>query len=290
VAGTGNFVRMHYLPATFLVLLAAYLGLCLFYWFFQERFIFIRFHIPRRYRFRFRYPFEERWVTAPDGASLHALYFKSREPRGVVIYFHGNTGTLRRWCKRAPTFTAQGFDVLMPDPRGYGKSKGRTSEEALIADAKLWYAHAREHWPDARIVLYGRSLGSALAVPLATRESPAVLLLETPFANLYEVARNYLPILPYRLLLRYPFRNDRAIRRVRCPVYIFHGKRDSLVPHASALRLYAAIPADVPREMFTFPKGEHGDLARFARFKREVRRLLHQAVPPDAPTLSRSAS
>lgn len=270
---------MHFLLAALLFLLAAYVGLCAFYWLFQERFIFIRFPLADRYRFRFRFPFKEHWITAGDGSRLHALHFKSNEARGLVLYFHGNTGTLRRWGKRAPFFTAMGFDVLMPDPRGYGKSKGRLSEEALLADAKAWYRYACSMMPEACVVVYGRSLGSAMAVPVAAENAPAALLLETPFADLYEVARHYLAILPYGLLLRYRFRNDRAIRRVRCPVHVFHGKRDTLVPYASALRLYASIPSEVPRAMHSFKSGGHSDLARFPRFRNAVRQALHEAVP-----------
>ncbi|HRP00047.1 MAG TPA: alpha/beta hydrolase [Flavobacteriales bacterium] len=258
------------------VVLAAYAGLVVFYWLFQERFIFIRFRVGDRYRFRFRHglPVEEVYLDAPDGARLHALRFRVEAPRGLLLYYHGNTGSVRRWGRYAHRFTALGYEVLMPDPRGYGKSRGRLSERALMADAQQWYEHAKLSWPEEDIVVYGRSLGSGLATPVAANNRPRMLVLETPFANLYDVATHYLPILPYRLLLRYRFRNDRAIVRVQCPVYIFHGQRDTVVPYASALKLYAAVPAHVQREMFTFPKGLHSDLSRFARFNRLMRRIL----------------
>lgn len=251
-----------------------YLGLCLFYYFLQERFIFVRFRMARGSRFRFKFPHEERWLTGADGARLHALYFPCRQPRGVILYFHGNTGGLRRWGKLAPRFTALGYDVLMPDPRGYGKSRGPLSEAALHDDAARWYRSLLDQWAEQDIVLYGRSLGSALATPLAASYAPRMLLLETPFANLHDVARYYLAILPYGLLLKYRFRNDRAIARVKCPVFIFHGQRDNIVPYHSALRLYASIPDHVQRRMYTFPEGHHSDLHRFPRFKRALRELL----------------
>ena len=269
-----------------LVLLAVaaltYVGLCLFYYILQERFIFVSFRMARNGRFKFDRAFEERWLKAEDGASLHGLYFKCAEPRGVVLYFHGNTGSLRRWGKLAPRFTALGYDVLMPDPRGYGKSRGVLSEAALHADAAAWYRSLSTSEPEDRIVVYGRSLGSAFATPVAAANRPRALLLETPFASMRDVARYYLPILPYRLLLRYHFRNDRAIGRITCPVYIFHGQRDQVVPYNSALRLYAAIPSDVPRRMYTFPDGNHNNLARFPRFKRAMRELLHGDATPGA--------
>ena len=122
--------------------------------------------------------------------------------------------------------------------------------------------------------MYGRSLGSGMAVPVAAANHPRALVLESPFANLYDAARHQFYLLPYRLLLRYAFRNDKAIRRVTCPVHIFHGKRDPIVPYESALRLYAAVPDTVRREMLTFGRGLHSDLWRFKRFQRKMERIL----------------
>jgi uncharacterized protein len=264
-----------------LTLLAGYAGLILFYYVFQERFIFIRYPVLQGHKFKFEGDFEERFLQLEQGVVLHALYFKVPSPKGVVLYFHGNTGTLRRWGKHAARFTEMGFDVLMPDYRGYGKSKGKLSEAALHADAVLWYDSLLERWDEKDIVIYGRSLGSAMATPLAGMRKPRMLVLETPFANLEDVARFYLPFLPYRWLLRYRFENDVMVRRVSCPVYVFHGRKDNVVPINSALKLYSRIPAHLHREMFTFPKAHHNDLVRFPRFKRTLRRIL-QAPPVEA--------
>ena len=263
-----------FLVSTGLVLLAVYIGLCIFYYIVQERLIFVRFRLPQHYSFRFPGKHTEEQLRTADGALLHALHFHSPASKGIVLYFHGNTGSLKRWGKVAPRFTAEGLDVLMPDPRGYGKSRGDLSEAALHADADLWYAHLRKSWPEEKIIIYGRSLGSGLAVPLAADHRPRCLILETPFANLIEVARFYLRILPYEVLLKYRFRNDKCIHRVKCPVYIFHGQRDRVVPYSSALKLYGMIPATVHRELFTFPKGAHSDLARFKRFNLKMREIL----------------
>ena len=256
------------------VLVVAYAGVCLFYALFQERFIFIRFRTSRGYKYKFAGAFEERFIKADDRTELHALYFKAEAPKGVILYFHGNTGSVRRWGKYAHRFVRLGYDVLVPDPRGYGKSRGVLSEEALHADAGLWYDEVLKTWAEKDIVVFGRSLGSGLATPLAALRSPRMLILETPFANLYDVATNYLPILPYRLLLRYTFRNDKSIKRIQCPVYILHGKFDAVVPYSSALRLYALTPSHVHREMITFPKGHHSDLPRFPRYQRLLLRVL----------------
>lgn len=265
---------MYLLLLVLLAIVAGYAGLVLFYYIFQERFIFIRYPVLRTHKFTFEGEHEERFISGSDGASLHALYFRAKDPVGVILYFHGNSGTLRRWGKHAARFVQMGFDVLMPDYRGYGKSKGRLSEEALHADALLWYDHVLQQWPENDVVIYGRSLGSGMASPLAAAHRPRMLVLETPFANLMDVARFYLPILPYRWLLRYRFENDKAMRHINVPVYIFHGKRDNIVPYTSALKLYSSIPSRVHREMFTFAKAHHNDLVRFPRFKRTLGRIL----------------
>lgn len=285
-ARSGNFgtwtrsgaLAMSLLFTLIALLVLVYGLLCAFYYLFQERFIFVRFRLSKRFRFRFKHRFLECELKGHDGAALHGLYFPAEQPKGVILYFHGNTGSLRRWGKYAPRYTRLGYDVLMPDHRGYGKSRGALSEAALHADALQWYDYLAECWEEQDIVVYGRSLGSGLATPVAAARKPRLLILETPFANLLDVARYYLPILPYRLLLRYRFRNDLAVRRVKCPVYIFHGKRDTIVPYTSALKLYSLIPADITREMFTFPKGHHSDLVRFVRFNRALARIL--AAPP----------
>jgi len=272
-----------FLISTLALLFTAYLGLCLFYWGFQERFIFVRFKLPEGYHFQFPRAFEELWLDRPDGARLNALHFTVPAQKGAVLYLHGNTGSLRRWGKRAPRFTSLGHSVLMPDHRGYGKSRGRLSEAALHADALAWYDLLAGKYGEENVVVYGRSLGSGLAVPIAAERSPRALVLESPFANLYDVAKHYLGILPYRWLLRYPFRNDEAMAQVKCPVYIFHGKRDPLVPYSSALRLYAAVPVDLHRELISFSRGYHSDLGGYARFRRRLRNILNDAPSCEVP-------
>ena len=258
------------------ILALAYAGVCAGYFLLQERLIFVRSELSATYRFKFKYPFEERFVQASDGARLHALFFPAAEgpAKGVVLYFHGNTGTLRRWGKRAPRFTRLGWSVLMPDPRGYGKSQGKLSETALIEDAWTWYMEVCKEYRETEVVLYGRSLGCALAIPTAGRGQPRLLLLESPFGRLVDAARHYFRWLPYGLLLRYKFDNCERISAVRCPIRIFHGEKDAVVPFSSALRLYSCIPSDRERELIAFPKGHHSDLARFVRFNRKLRSLL----------------
>lgn len=264
---------MAWLGVALLIMALAYAGVVAFYWIFQERFIFLRLDAAPRKRYRFG-GYRECWLERPDGARLHALWFKARESRGAVLYFHGHSGNVRRWGRIAARFTSLGHDVLMPDPRGYGKSSGRLSERALIEDALAWFDWLGAQEGSERITLYGRSLGSALATPVATERAARMLLLETPFNNLIDVCWSQAPLLPYRWLLRYPFRNDIAIQQARCPVRIFHGTRDALVPLACALKLYAAVPASLDREAIVVEGAHHNDLYHFHQFREALRKAL----------------
>lgn len=259
---------------TIATLTVLYALVCLVYFIIQERLIFVRVPLRKNYKFKFRADFEEVWLEGNDGAQLHGALFTIPNPKGVILFFHGNTGSLRRWGKQGIKLTNYGYNVLIMDYRGYGKSRGKLSEKAIHQDARIAYDHLLESYPAEQIVIYGRSLGSGPATRLAASVSAKALILETPFANLYDVARHYSVLLPYRLLLRYPFRNDLYISGVRCPVYIFHGRKDLVVPYASALKLYSLVPKELDREMITFKRGRHSNLYKYNLFDLKLREIL----------------
>lgn len=265
---------MELLLWTLAILALIYVLVCLVYFFIQERLIFIRVPLRKTYRFKFRVPFEEIWLEGKDGARLHGALFTTPNPKGVILFFHGNTGSLRRWGKQGEKLTHYGYNVLIMDYRGYGKSRGKLSEKAIHQDARIAYDHLLETWSEEKIAIYGRSLGTGPATRLAATVPCKVLILETPFANLYDVARHYSVLLPYRLLLRYPFRSDLYIAGVGCPVYIFHGKKDLVVPYSSALKLYSLVPKELDREMITFKRGRHSNLYKYNLFDLKLREIL----------------
>jgi uncharacterized protein len=139
--------------------------------------------------FTFTFPgrFEE--IALPsDDAVISALYFNADHPKGVVLYFHGNAGSLRSWGAVAASFVGRGYDVLMPDYRGYGKSSGWiASEQMLHDDAAVAYQYLLGRYPEDQIVVYGRSIGSGIATYLAKTHRPRMLILETPYFSLKEI-------------------------------------------------------------------------------------------------------
>ena len=238
----------------------------------QEKLLFFPEELPHDYQFKFPVPFQELYLKSPDGARLNALHFKQPDAKGVVLYLHGNAGSLRTWGELHHDILPLGHDLFIPDYRTFGKSTGPLSEEALHQDALLAYRFLLKQYPEEKITVFGRSLGSGIAVKLASETSPRALILETAYFSMVELARLHYPYLPAGLLLKYTFRSDEWIRKVKCPVLFLHGTADLIVPHASGKRL-----ADLIGEQGTFitlPGGQHNGLNEYAPYKEALRKAL----------------
>jgi uncharacterized protein len=266
------------MPGTILRLLlllgCSYLLICALVYVAQERLIFFPERDPPGTRYSFGIPLEEVWLPVDD-ATLHALWFRVAEPQGIILYFHGNAGSLRSWGGVAPDLVTYGYDLLIVDYRGYGQSSGQIRNEAqLYADAAAAYAWVRERYPEEQIVLYGRSLGSAPAARLAAEGQPRMLILESPFYSLEALARRQFPWAP-PFLLKYPLHTHRWAPQVRCPVLIVHGAADPIAPIADAERLAATIGA--PLRFVAIPGGGHNDLAAFPTYHTALAAALRTA-------------
>ena len=237
------------------------LGAALLYAF-QENFIFLDDELPGDYVYNFDTQFEEINLKAKDGANLNAIHFRVDSAKGLILYFHGNQGNLTRWGKIAEDFAKLQFDVLVMDYRGYGKSTGHRSMEALLKDAEQFYQYVLSHYSEDEVTLYGRSLGTGLASWLAGKYQPKRLILETPYYSLAAMARRYYPIYPSQLALRYNFESFQYLKTAGCPVYIFHGTEDEVVPYAQGKKLFESLP-EGQGQMVTIKGGSHKDLSSF---------------------------
>jgi len=241
----------------------------------QESLIFYPETLPPDYPFAFSGPFEEMAVPV-EAAALNALLFKVPNPKGGVLYFHGNAGSLRTWGDVANEFTTRGYDVVMPDYRGYGKSTAKIrSEDMLHRDAAFAYRYLREHYQENEIVIYGRSLGSGLGVYLAKSSNPRMLILESPFFSFREVAKYHYPFLPdffFNRILRYQIRSDVWISEVRCPVYLMHGTKDEIVPYESSIKLLKLIKK--AGKLITVEGGGHNDISDFKVYQDQLDQIL----------------
>jgi len=258
---------MEYVKWIIISVIGLYFLLGFLYYLFQDRFIFVRYDLKGKYNLTIKKQHKELLLKSKDDETLHGLWIKAKKPKGLIIYFHGNTGSLKRWGKVAAQFTDYEYDVLAPDYRGFGKSTGCPSEKALIEDAELFYEAALEHYTEDKIVIYGRSLGSGVAVQLAARYNPKLLILETPFSSLLNVAYSQVPIFPYKFMLKHHFRSDLHIQQVKSPIVIMHGTKDSQVYYKSALKLYDKVSERDNVMFHTFKGGDHNNLNSYSKYK-----------------------
>jgi uncharacterized protein len=197
-------------------------------------------------------------LTTSDGERVIAWHVPPRGEKPVVLYFHGNGGALAWRAERFARIIADGTGLLALSYRGYGGSTGSPSEAGLLRDAEATYAYAAARYPVERLVSFGESLGSGVAVALAAEHKVGKLILEAPFTSAVDVGGAAYPFLPVRLLMHDTFRSDERIGKVTAPVLVLHGERDTVVPIRYGERLYALISA--PKKFVRFPEGHHSDL------------------------------
>ncbi len=241
---------------------------------FQDKIIFQRKSLPQGYVFTFDQRFEEHFIKTEDGETLNALLFKSAAPsKGLILYFHGNADNLQRWGQYAVDFTQLGYDVLVTDYRGYGKSTGTPGESYLYKDAQTILTWAKNNVSFTRLILYGRSLGSAVASNLAIVATPELLILETPFDELS--GTTYLPIEPllYFFPLQHQFPNKSFLPQVKCRIIIIHGTDDWVVPMSSAAKLKAVLKEG--DQFVVIEGGSHKNLRDFKSYHKVLVEVLN---------------
>ena len=202
------------------------------------------------------------WLTTSDGLKLHGWFFSTNRAPAVatIIFFHGNGGNISNVGWVGQLLSSRGFNVLLLDYRGYGRSEGEAADEqGLYADAEAGYQYitqTRGVAPES-VVLYGQSLGTAVAADLASRKKCAALILESGFSSASDLAATVLPLLPRRLhfLSRNRFESAQKLAAVKCPVLITHGDPDLTIPREHAQRLFAA--ANEPKKLLIFPGAGH---------------------------------
>lgn len=212
-------------------------------------------------------------IETSDGERLEAWYKSSAEGRPIVIFFHGSAdGPDQRAVRFLALLSAQ-VGVLAPYFRGYGKSTGTPSENGLLLDAEAVYRFCSTRHRPEQIVIWGFSLGSAVAVALASERKIAALVLEAAFTSLADVARQWIPFFPVQLFLRDKFQADQAIKLVTAPILMLHGGADRNVRLALGNRLFDN--ASAPKEFTLLAAGGHDDLDQYGAVS-IVRRFVRQ--------------
>ena len=197
-------------------------------------------------------------LDTADGERVIVWHLAPQSDKPVVLYFHGNGGALHYRAERFRALTADGSGLVALSYRGYGGSTGSPTEAGLLNDAAAAYAFAAARYEPARIVVWGESLGSGVAVALAAEHPVGRLVLEAPFTSTADIGAAVYPFVPVRLLMKDQFRSDLRIDKVTAPVLVLHGERDAVVPIAFGERLYAMIKS--PKRFVRFRDGGHENL------------------------------
>jgi uncharacterized protein len=201
---------------------------------------------------------EEVPLTASDGTRILAWHVAPGNDKPVILYFHGNGGALRYRVERFRKLIGSGIGLVGLEYRGYGGLGGSPSENGLIADAEAAYAYAAARYPVARIVLWGESLGTGVAVALAAEKPVGRVILEAPFTSTEAVGALRYWYLPVRFLMKDQFHSDTRIAKVTAPLLILHGVHDQVVPYAMGEKLFDL--ANKPKHIVRFLDGGHEDL------------------------------
>ena len=257
---------------TILYIIIAIAVLSLLVYLLQDKFIFKPEKLRQDFEFKYDIPFKELFFDIEPGVRINGLHFYRPEPKGLILYFHGNSRSIKGWAKYAVDFYRYDYDVVLVDYRGFGKSTGKRTEKDLLADMQFVYAKLATQYPEHHILVYGRSLGSGFASKIASDNKPRYLILDAPFYNFTRVVERFLPFLPVKFLLMYQLRTDKWLRHVNCHTYIIHGTRDRLIPIKHSEQLQKINPHKIT--LIRIHGGGHNNLPSFPEYHNFVRDIL----------------
>jgi fermentation-respiration switch protein FrsA (DUF1100 family) len=201
---------------------------------------------------------EEHVLTTGDGEKVIVWHVPAKPGHPVILYFPGNGDFLAGRVSRFRAMTSDGTGLVALSYRGYAGSSGHPSERGILQDAAAAYAFATARYAPDRIVLWGFSLGTGVAVALASEQPIGKLILEAPYTSTVDIAGAVFPLVPVRWLMRDQFRSDERIARVKAPLLVMHGTDDPVIPISFGERLFAL--AREPKQLVRFPGGGHDNL------------------------------
>jgi uncharacterized protein len=256
-----------------IIILCLYAVCVLLLFLFQSRLIFFPGKLAKNFTFTLRPIDEEVFIKTKDEELINALFYKGSRS-DVILYFHGNAGDLSGWQYVAEDFVNVGFSVLIIDYRGYGKSSGRISEKGFYKDARaaVNYLLNQKNYTLKDILIYGRSIGTGIAVELATAYHVKGLILEAPYTSLKKLANEKLPFFFPGLFLRSHFNNLERINRVKCPVIFIHGERDTLIPPHHSRKLFDTFTGR--KRLILIPGASHNDVTTYPDYQSFVQLVL----------------
>lgn len=267
------------------IVLLVYLGLMALIYFKQSSLVFLP-EMDRNYRASpadIGLPFTPLKLATEDGESLDGWFVPAGtklRPRGLVVFFHGNAGSIAHRLDYLRMFHDMGLATLIIDYRGYGQSSGKPSEAGTYLDADAAWLHAIQTLGFAadRIVLFGESLGGGVAAQLAAKQRPAALVLASTFTSVPDMGADLYPLLPIRLLAHIRYDSLARLTEIACPLLVIHSRNDDIIPFAHGRRLFETAR---PPKQFLEIAGGHNDGFVFVRedWIRQLDGFLKLALP-----------
>jgi len=232
-------------------------------YFLQDAILFHPVTLNRTYSYNFPEPHKDINIPIDSKDTLNLVDFASTDTiaRGIVLYFHGNKRNISWYAKYIPYFTRHGYQVLMIDYPGFGKSTGKLTEQKLYDWALQVYKIARKRFPADSIIIYGKSMGTGIAAQLASTRDCKRLILETPYYDFPAVVSHYLPIYPAKWMLHYQLPTYQYLQHVTAPITIFHGTKDRVVTYKNSKRLLPFLKST--DELISIEGGSHNNLYRY---------------------------
>ena len=243
-------------------------------YFLQDAILFHPVSLKRDHNYNFPEPHQDISIAINNKDTLNLVDFSSTDTitRGVVLYFHGNKRNIAWYSKYISYFTRHGYQVLMIDYPGFGKSTGKLTEQKLYSWALQAYEIANKRFAADSIIIYGKSMGTGIAAQLASIRDCRRLILETPYYDFPSVISHYFPIYPVRWMLHYELPTYEYLKNVSAPVTIFQGTKDRLVTYNNAKRLKPLLKAG--DEFVTVNGAGHNDLFKYREVTSKIDSLL----------------
>ncbi len=257
-----------------IICLASYVVIVIYSYIYQNKFIFYptRSYISPPEHLNI----EEVFIKTTDGEKLHAWWMASENATSTALFFHGNAGNLTDRDFRLNIFNQLGLNALIIDYRGYGKSSGKIKKEQdLYTDGlAAWeFLTKDKNIAEENIIIWGRSLGGAVACELAQNRQVSAVILEAAFYSLPELARHYYWYLPVKTLLRFKFANGAKIKNIKAPILIVHSQDDDIVPFVQGEKLFKS--ANEPKQFLKLNGGHNSDVAEsYEEYLRGVKDFL----------------
>ncbi len=260
------------LNTTLIYIIIGYFVLLALVYIIQERFIFKPEKLKQNFAYKYDTPFEELFFDVEPGVRINGLHFTVKNPLGLVLYFHGNSRSIKGWAKYSKDFLRYKYDVVLVDYRGFGKSTGKRNEEDMLTDMQFVYETLTKKFEEQHLIVYGRSLGSGFAAKIASDNSPRYLILDAPYFNFAKAMERFIPIMPIRYIIRYKLQTNKWINNVKCHTYILHGTKDWLIPISNSEKLQALSPKKIT--LLRIVGGGHNNLPSFNEYHNFLRDIL----------------